>query len=59
MEKVKIVLTCPNCANSNWVRLNAGEFECLACGDIYTPEDMCSDAKELLEDLRMEQQEQM
>ena len=47
MEKVKIVLTCPNCGNSNWIRLNAGEFECLSCGDIYAPEDMCSEIKEL------------
>jgi ribosomal protein L37AE/L43A len=45
-EKVKIVLTCPNCNNSTWLRLNAGEFECLSCGDIYDTEDMCSEAEE-------------
>lgn len=52
MEKVKIVLACPTCANSNWVRLNAGEFECLVCGDIYAPEDMCSEVIEHNDDLK-------
>jgi len=47
MNRLKIVLTCPNCGNSTWLRTNDKEvhFECLACGDHYNTEDMCSRAE--------------
>lgn len=47
VELVQIILTCPNCRNSTWIRLNAGEFECLSCGNIYDTDDMCSESKEI------------
>ena len=47
---VKILLTCPNCGNSNWIPRNdseaEGAFECAACGDLVFPEDMSSEVKE-------------
>lgn len=43
MDKVKILLTCPNCGNGTWLRVEDG-FECLSCGDIYETEEMCSEA---------------
>lgn len=43
---LNIVLTCPNCGNSGWIRRDDG-FECLACGDFSYPEDMCSDIREV------------
>lgn len=47
MNRIKIVLTCPNCGNSTWLRTNDKEvpFECLACGDHCNVEDMCSRAE--------------
>ncbi|MEE1502775.1 MAG: hypothetical protein UGF89_00835 [Acutalibacteraceae bacterium] len=40
--KLKITLTCPNCGNSTWLKVEDG-FECLSCGDIYQTEEMCSE----------------
>lgn len=45
MESVKVFLTCPNCGNSTWVQKGEADdymFECLACEDLYHPEDMGS-----------------
>ena len=44
MDNVNILLTCPNCGNSTWVKVENG-FECLACGDTYETEEMCSEVK--------------
>lgn len=46
-ETIKIMLVCPNCNNSTWLRLNASEFECLSCGDIYDTEDMCTNEEDI------------
>lgn len=42
---MKIFLTCPNCGNGSWVRREES-FECLACGEVYDPEDMCATAED-------------
>ena len=43
---IKILLTCPNCGDSNWIRRKdeeaEGAFECAACGDLVFTEDMCA-----------------
>ena len=46
MGTVKILLTCPECGDTNWI-VRPGEeadgcFECAACGEIVAIEDMCS-----------------
>lgn len=40
-NSVKIFLTCPNCGNGSWVRVEDG-FECAACGDVCETEEMSS-----------------
>lgn len=45
LDTVKIVLTCPECGNSTWLRREEGDFECLSCGDRYNPEDMSSEVE--------------
>ncbi len=41
---MKILLTCPECGNSEWLEEpdEDGAFECGACGDHVFPEDMGS-----------------
>lgn len=43
MGKVRIVATCPRCGNSTWTEMEDNDFmfECLACGEIVSQEDMC------------------
>lgn len=40
-DSLKLVLTCPQCGNSDWIRRDDG-FECTACGEFTYPEDMSS-----------------
>ena len=42
---MKIVLTCPVCGKSNWVRED-DQFKCVACGETYYTEDMSARALE-------------
>ena len=46
MSIVQIVLTCPNCGNSNWATADNYEFKCLRCGEAALPEAMCSTTKD-------------
>ena len=46
MSIVQIVLTCPNCGNSNWATSDNYEFKCLQCGEAALPEAMCSTTKD-------------
>ena len=40
---MKILLSCPNCGDTNWIRINEdGAYECGACGETAFPEDMCA-----------------
>lgn len=47
MNTVQIMLTCPECGNSNWEVVNNCEFKCLKCGTIASPEAMCSVTKDV------------
>lgn len=47
MNTVQIILTCPNCGNFTFVETEDCAFECLACGNVSFPEDMCSETKEV------------
>ena len=42
LDTVNILLVCPECGNSTWIRRENGDFECLSCGDIYDEKDMRS-----------------
>lgn len=43
----KIILTCPECGGSTWIRRDdeeaEGAFECAGCGGLYDPEEMGSE----------------
>ncbi len=47
---MKIVLTCPNCGDNNWIVREdeeaEGAFECAACGELSFTEDMCAETTE-------------
>lgn len=40
MKPINVKLYCPACRNSTWLEIETGYFECLACGEICTIEDM-------------------
>lgn len=40
MDTVRIVLTCPECGDTHWIRKEDGSFDCLSCGASCTPESM-------------------
>ena len=50
MGSVKIILTCPICGNSKWVKNEDEEyvFQCLSCGSTVNPENMRSSAEEVI-----------
>ena len=47
---MKIILSCPNCGDTNWIARDdeeaEGAFECAACGDLVFTEDMCATTDE-------------
>ena len=47
---MKILLSCPNCGDTNWIERNdeeaEGAFECGACGDLVFTEDMCAQTED-------------
>lgn len=45
MKAIKLILTCPSCGNSTWVRRD-NSFECLSCEDVYDPEEMACNEEE-------------
>ena len=44
MATVKILMSCPNCGETNWYTRKDG-FECASCGEFYDTDDMCSTTK--------------
>ena len=48
MPTVKILMSCPNCGETNWYTKKNG-FECAACGEFYNTEDMCTTTKPIIE----------
>lgn len=40
-NSIQIILTCPHCGNSTWIKRDNGEYECAACEDTYYEADMC------------------
>lgn len=47
---MKIVLTCPECGDTNWIEKDDG-FECAACGEFAHPEDMTAEVIKKPEEL--------
>lgn len=43
---LQIMLTCPTCGSSTWIKVDGGEFKCSKCGEIVCPESMCSSVEE-------------
>jgi len=38
--EIKIVLGCPDCSHTGWLRTEDGNFVCTGCGAVTTPETM-------------------
>ena len=48
MNTVKLLLSCPECGNTNWIHRDDkdGAFECAACNEFVMPEDMMTKTSE-------------
>lgn len=47
-EKLRIVLCCPECGTSIWLRDPSGDWQCASCGALCEAGEMCSYVEPLI-----------
>ena len=45
---VQIQLCCPTCGNSTWVPMSDGNFQCVFCDEVSSPEEMTARTKDVM-----------